>query len=227
MQKVIELRDIRRYYLMGETVVKALDGVSLGIGYGEFTAIMGPSGSGKSTLMHLIGCLDTPTEGTVLIDGEDVSDLGEAELAGIRNEKVGFVFQQFNLLSRITALENVMTPLMYAGIPARRQREMAEEALVRVGLSDRMKHRPNELSGGQRQRVAVARALANNPSVLLADEPTGALDTRTGEQIIELFLELNSEGRTLVIVTHDEEIGSQCRRQVYLRDGLIREDTHV
>lgn len=222
---VIEIANLHRYYLMGDIVVKALSNVSLSIDHGEFTAIMGPSGSGKSTMMHLIGCLDTPTSGKIIIDGEDVSDLDETELAFIRNEKVGFIFQQFNLLSKMTAVENVMTPLMYSGIPVKVRREMAEHALERVGLKERMRHRPNELSGGQRQRVAVARALANNPSLILADEPTGALDTRTGEQIIELFEELNDEERTLVVVTHDEEIGQQCRRQIHLRDGKVTEDS--
>jgi putative ABC transport system ATP-binding protein len=212
---------------MGENVVKALDGVSLEIKRGEYTAIMGPSGSGKSTMMHLIGCLDTPTEGKISIDYEDVSDLNEAELAFIRNEKVGFVFQQFNLLSRISSLENVMTPLLYAGIPVKLRKEMAAAALERVGLADRMKHRPNELSGGQRQRVAVARALVNDPSIILADEPTGALDTKTGDQILELFFELQTEGRTVIIVTHDDSIGKHCERQIRLLDGKLEEGLHV
>ena len=218
---VIRLDDVRRYYVMGENVVKALDGVTLEIQRGEYTAIMGPSGSGKSTMMHLIGCLDTPTEGKISIDYEDVSDLREAELAFIRNEKVGFIFQQFNLLSRISALENVMTPLLYAGIPVKQRKEMAIAALERVGLADRMKHRPNELSGGQKQRVSVARALVNDPSIILADEPTGALDTKTGDQILELFDELHAEGRTLLVVTHDDGIGGRCLRQIRLRDGKV------
>ena len=218
---VIRLDDVRRYYVMGENVVKALDGVPLEIQRGEYTAIMGPSGSGKSTMMHLIGCLDTPTEGKISIDYEDVSDLREAELAFIRNEKVGFIFQQFNLLSRISALENVMTPLLYAGIPVKQRKEMAIAALERVGLADRMKHRPNELSGGQKQRVSVARALVNDPSIILADEPTGALDTKTGDQILELFDELHAEGRTLLVVTHDDGIGGRCLRQIRLRDGKV------
>lgn len=218
---VIELQDVKRYYYMGDTIVRALDGVSLTVDRGEFVAIMGPSGSGKSTMMHLIGCLDTPTEGDVLIDGERISDLGEEELAFIRNARVGFVFQQFNLLSRISALDNVMTPLMYAGVPLRRRRELARSALDRVGLGDRMHHRPNELSGGQRQRVAFARALVTEPSIILADEPTGALDTATGDQIMQLFDEIHGEGRTIVVVTHDPDVGSRCHRQIHLRDGLL------
>jgi len=218
---VIALRNVSRYYVMGEFIVKALDGVSVSIKRGEFTSIMGPSGSGKSTMMNLIGCLDTPTDGQILIDGEDTSGMNEAELAFIRNQKVGFVFQQFNLLGKLTALENVVTPLLYAGYRPRERRRMAINALERVGLADRMYHRPNELSGGQRQRVAIARALVNNPSILLADEPTGALDTRTGNQIMELFDEINSEGRTVILVTHDRELGLKAKRQIYLRDGKI------
>ncbi|MDI9454554.1 MAG: ABC transporter ATP-binding protein [Spirochaetota bacterium] len=221
MSDVIALRNVSRYYVMGEFIVKALDGVSVSIKRGEFTSIMGPSGSGKSTMMNLIGCLDTPTDGQILIDGEDTSGMNEAELAFIRNQKVGFVFQQFNLLGKLTALENVVTPLLYAGYRPRERRRMAINALERVGLADRMYHRPNELSGGQKQRVAIARALVNNPSILLADEPTGALDTRTGNQIMELFDEINSEGRTVILVTHDRELGLKAKRQIYLRDGKI------
>lgn len=218
---VITLGNVSRYYVMGEFIVKALDGVSVTIKRGEFTSIMGPSGSGKSTMMNLIGCLDTPTDGQILIDGEDTSGMSEAELAFIRNQKVGFVFQQFNLLGKLTALENVVTPLLYAGYKPRERRRMAIDALERVGLADRMHHRPNELSGGQKQRVAIARALVNNPSILLADEPTGALDSRTGNQIMELFDEINSEGRTVILVTHDRELGLKAKRQIHLRDGKI------
>lgn len=222
-REVISLYDVRRYFLMGEFVVKALDGVTLVIHEGEFTAITGPSGSGKSTLMNLIGCLDTPTDGIISIDGEETLGMSEAELAFIRNQKVGFVFQQFNLLGKINALENVMTPLLYASVNVKERKERARSALERVGLADRMKHRPNELSGGQKQRVAIARALVNNPSILLADEPTGALDSNTGRQIMELFEELNAEGRTVVLVTHDHDIAMRARRQVRVRDGRLEE----
>ncbi len=217
----VEAAEVRRDYVLGETVVQALRGVSLEVQAGEFLSIMGPSGSGKSTLMHLIGCLDTPTAGSVYIHGEDVSRMDEGQLARIRNRKIGFVFQQFNLLARISILENVMTPLMYAGTPGAERRRLATEALARVGLADRLRHRPAQLSGGQRQRVAVARALVTGPSIILADEPTGALDTDTGWTILELFRDLNREGRTIVVVTHDPEVGAACRRSVRLRDGLL------
>lgn len=218
---VIRLQNVKRYFMVGDFIVKALDGVSVDIKQGEFTSIMGPSGSGKSTMMNLIGCLDTPTSGLIDIDGENTAGLNEAELAYIRNRKVGFVFQQFNLLGKMTALENVITPLLYAGVSVRERKSRAIEALERVGLSDRMHHRPNELSGGQKQRVAIARALVNNPSILLADEPTGALDSKTGNQIMELFEELNSEGRTVILVTHDRELGMRSLRQIRLRDGKL------
>ncbi|MFA6935606.1 MAG: ABC transporter ATP-binding protein [Sphaerochaetaceae bacterium] len=218
---VISLRDVRRYYIVGDFIVRALDGVSVDIGKGDFTAIMGPSGSGKSTMMNLIGCLDTPTSGKVFIDGEDTAGLEEDDLAFLRSRKIGFVFQQFNLLGRISALANVMTPLLYAGVGPRERRLRAKDALERVGLKDRMMHRPNELSGGQKQRVAIARAIVNNPSILLADEPTGALDTKTGEQIMELFSDLNKEGRTVVLVTHNVEIGMACQQQIRIRDGKV------
>ena len=218
---VIELKDVRRYYLVGDFIVKALDGVTLEIEKGDFAAIMGPSGSGKSTMMNLIGCLDTPSSGLIKIDSEYTNSLDEAELAFIRNQKIGFIFQQFNLLGKLNALENVMTPMVYANYPARERRERAAFLLEKVGLKDRMKHLPNELSGGQKQRVAIARALANNPAILLADEPTGALDTKTGDQIMGLFTDLNEEGRTIVFVTHDRGLGMRCRRQIYIRDGRI------
>jgi putative ABC transport system ATP-binding protein len=213
--------DVRRDYVLGQAVVRALRGVSLRIRRGDFLAVMGPSGSGKSTLMHLMGCLDTPTAGRVYIDGEDVSEMDERERAALRNRRIGFVFQQFNLLPRINILENVMTPLMYAGVPARQRRDRAAEALQRVGLADRLGHRPAELSGGQQQRVAIARALVGGPSIILADEPTGALDTDTGAAILALFREINGEGTTVVVVTHDPEVGAACRGSIRLRDGLV------
>ncbi len=218
---VIKLINVRRFYLVGDFVVKALDGVTLTINKGSFTAIMGPSGSGKSTIMNLIGCLDTATSGYIEIDGELTNDLNESELAFIRNQKIGFVFQQFNLLGRLNALENVMTPMVYANYSSRERRDRAEEMLIKVGLKDRMKHLPNELSGGQKQRVAIARALVNNPAILLADEPTGALDSKTGDQIMTLFESLNDEGKTIVFVTHDRALGMRCKEQVYIHDGRI------
>ncbi len=225
-ESVINIIELRKYYLVGDYVVRALDGVNLKIKRGTFTAIMGPSGSGKSTLMNMIGCLDSPTSGYVSIDGEVTNAMDEAELAHVRNRKVGFVFQQFNLLAKLSALDNVITPLLYAEdrMSTRERRERAEDLLERVGLKDRMKHRPSELSGGQKQRVAIARALVNNPAILLADEPTGALDSKTGEQIMDLFRLLNAEGRTIVFVTHDRNLALKCRSQIYIRDGRIIEE---
>lgn len=221
---VIELVNVRRYYLVGEYIVKALDDVSLNIERGSFTAIMGPSGSGKSTLMNLIGCLDTPTSGYITIGGELTNGMDESELAFLRNQKIGFVFQQFNLLGKLNALENVMTPMVYSMVPHKERKERAQIMLEKVGLKDRMKHLPSELSGGQKQRVAIARALVNDPDILLADEPTGALDTRTGHEVMGLFQELNEEGRTIVFVTHDRKLGLQCPERVFLRDGRIVEE---
>ncbi len=221
---VIELVNVRRYYLVGEYIVKALEDVSLNIERGSFTAIMGPSGSGKSTLMNLIGCLDTPTSGYITIGGELTNGMDESELAFLRNQKIGFVFQQFNLLGKLNALENVMTPMVYSMVSHKERRERAETMLEKVGLKDRMKHLPSELSGGQKQRVAIARALVNDPDILLADEPTGALDTKTGHEVMGLFQELNEEGRTIVFVTHDRKLGLQCPERVFLRDGRIVEE---
>ncbi len=221
--RVIELVNVRRYYLVGEYLVKALDDVSLTISRGSFTAIMGPSGSGKSTLMNLIGCLDTPTSGYISIGGELTNGMSESELAYVRNQKIGFVFQQFNLLGKLNALENVMTPMVYSMVPHKERRERAEAMLEKVGLKDRMKHLPSELSGGQKQRVAIARALVNDPDILLADEPTGALDSRTGHEVMGLFQDLNEEGRTIVFVTHDRKLGLQCPEQVFIQDGRIVE----
>ena len=220
---IIHAVDLKRDYLLGQTVVRALRGVSLDIERGELLSIMGPSGSGKSTLMHLIGCLDTPTSGSLVLGGTDVSRMNEEELAYVRNRKIGFVFQQFNLLHRMTVLDNVMTPLMYAGVAQKERKIRAADALDRVGLSDRLGHRPSELSGGQRQRVAIARALVTEPSIILADEPTGALDTDTGRTILDLFTRINDEGKTVIVVTHDPDISRFCKRNVTLRDGLLEE----
>jgi putative ABC transport system ATP-binding protein len=224
---VILTHKISREYDMGGEVVRALRGVDFQIRRNEFVAIMGPSGSGKSTLMNLIGCLDTPTGGEYWLNGQKVSDLTDDELARIRNKEIGFVFQTFNLLPRATALHNVELPLIYAGQSSKARREHAAGALERVGLADRMDHRPNELSGGQRQRVAIARALVNNPSILLADEPTGNLDSATGEEIMKLFEELWESGQTIVLVTHEHDIAAHARRQIHLRDGLIERDERM
>ena len=224
---LISISNLRKIYQMGEIEVRALDGVDLEVEAGEYVAIMGPSGSGKSTLMNLIGCLDTPTSGEYILNGKRVSDLDDTELAEIRNHEIGFVFQTFNLLSRATALSNVELPLIYARISARERHRRAREALEKVGLGDRAKHQPNELSGGQRQRVAVARALVNEPSILLADEPTGNLDSRTSAEMMELFKELNAAGNTMIVVTHEEGIAAHARRVVRLLDGKIVVDERV
>jgi len=221
---VIVARNLQRDYDMGGEIVRALRGVDLTIRKNEFVAVMGPSGSGKSTLMNLIGCLDSPTAGEYWLNGHRVSELEDNELARIRNKEIGFVFQTFNLLPRATSLHNVELPLVYAGIGARERREQASDALTRVGLADRMQHRPNELSGGQRQRVAIARALVNRPSILLADEPTGNLDSATGEEIMTLFEALHDNAQTIVVVTHEHDIAEHARRQVHLKDGKVERD---
>ena len=221
---IIRTQGLRKDYVLGAETVRALRGVDVEIHPGEFVAIMGPSGSGKSTLMNLIGCLDTPSEGEYWLNGVPVSELSDDELARIRNREIGFVFQTFNLLPRATALHNVELPLIYAGVGAKERKRRAEENLELVGLSDRMGHRPPELSGGQRQRVAVARALVNDPALLLADEPTGNLDSVTGEEIMDVFVELNRKGQTIVLVTHEGNIAAYSRRQVHLHDGVIAED---
>jgi putative ABC transport system ATP-binding protein len=224
---VILTHNIAREYVMGAEVVRALRGVDVQIRRNEFVAIMGPSGSGKSTLMNLIGCLDTPTIGEYWLNGQKVSELGDDQLARIRNKEIGFVFQTFNLLPRADALHNVELPLIYAGMPSRERRERAARALTRVGLADRMHHKPNELSGGQRQRVAVARALVNEPSILLADEPTGNLDSATGAEIMKLFEELHDQGQTIVLVTHEHDIAAHAKRQIHLLDGKIERDVRT
>ena len=221
---LIETRDLWKTYVMGSEEIHALRGVSMEIQRGEYVAIMGPSGSGKSTLMNLIGCLDTPTQGSYLLNGKQVSQMNDNELARIRNEEIGFVFQTFNLLPRASALHNVELPLVYAGVPSKDRRARAKAALDKVELSERMSHRPNELSGGQRQRVAIARALVNNPSILLADEPTGNLDSKTGNEIMALFDKLHAAGNTIILVTHEADIAAYARRAVHLRDGQIEKD---
>ena len=221
---LIRIEQLARRYEMGSEVVHALRGVSLSIEQGEYVSIMGPSGSGKSTLMNLIGCLDTPSSGTYELNGHDVSDLDDNELADIRNREIGFVFQTFNLLPRSTALHNVELPLIYAGVKFERRREAADEALKQVSLEDRKLHKPNELSGGQRQRVAIARALVTKPSIILADEPTGNLDSKTGEEILQLFDDLSGQGNTIIVVTHEEEVALRSRRIIRIRDGMIASD---
>jgi putative ABC transport system ATP-binding protein len=221
---LLELAGVKRTYEMGAEKVHALAGVDLEIDRGEYVAIMGPSGSGKSTLMNLLGCLDTPSEGSYRINGKAVEGLGDVELAALRNQEIGFVFQTFNLLPRTSALENVELPLVYAGVPRKERREKALAALERVSLADRAKHQPNELSGGQRQRVAIARALVNEPSILLADEPTGNLDSATSEEIMRLFDELHRQGNTVILVTHEAEIAAHARRRIVLRDGRVVTD---
>ncbi|MBD3383531.1 ATP-binding cassette domain-containing protein [candidate division KSB1 bacterium] len=221
---MIQLKDINKVYEIGSISVNALRDVDLNIGQNEYVAIMGPSGSGKSTLMNIIGCLDTASSGTYLLNDVDVSDMDDDQLAEIRNREIGFVFQTFNLLPRANALHNVELPLIYNGTPSSKRRQQAENALDRVGLTDRMHHKPNELSGGQRQRVAIARALVNNPSIILADEPTGNLDSKTGDEIMEVFEELHDAGNTIILVTHEEYIAEHSDRIIRLRDGYVERD---
>ncbi|PSL03930.1 ABC transporter ATP-binding protein [Cecembia rubra] len=225
MKKIIETKDIKKTYRMGAEEVQALKSVSIEVNKGEYVAFMGPSGSGKSTLMNIIGCLDTPTSGIYILNGKDVSDMSENELAEIRNKEIGFVFQTFNLLPRASCLENVALPLIYAGYGKAEREEKAFQALKNVGLGDRVNHKPNELSGGQRQRVAIARALVNDPSIILADEPTGNLDSKTSYDIMELFHELHQKGNTIIMVTHEDDIAHYAHRIVRLRDGLVETDT--
>ena len=222
---VIEIENVTKVYEMGSETIHALRGVSLKIRRNEYLAIMGPSGSGKSTMMNMLGCLDTPTQGKYEFNGKDVKSMDDDELAAIRNKEIGFVFQTFNLLPRSTSLSNVELPLIYAGLPAGLRRDKAQRALENVGLANRLDHRPNELSGGQRQRVAIARALVNDPSIILADEPTGNLDSRTGEEIMALMEDLYAQGNTIIVVTHEPDIAEHARRVVRLRDGLIESDS--
>ena len=224
---LIETKDLWKTYVMGSEEIHALRGVAIQIDRGEYVAIMGPSGSGKSTLMNLIGCLDTPSKGSYLLNGKQVSEMNDDELARIRNEEIGFVFQTFNLLPRATALHNVELPLIYAGMPSKDRQQRALEALGKVELTDRKTHRPNELSGGQRQRVAIARALVNNPSILLADEPTGNLDSKTGEEIMGLFERLHRGGNTIVLVTHEPDIAAHAHRTIHIRDGNVEKDVRT
>jgi len=221
---VITMRDLTRHYAMREETVKALDGVNLEFLKNDYAAIMGPSGSGKSTLMNIIGCLDTPTSGSYILNGENVADMDDDQLARVRNREIGFVFQTFNLLPRLNCLRNVELPLIYAGVGPEERQERATDALVRVGLSDRITHKPTELSGGQIQRVAIARALINNPSIILADEPTGNLDTATSQGIMEIFRDLSKAGNTIILITHEEDIALYTRRIIRLRDGKIESD---
>lgn len=224
MHPVIHLKDIKKSYFMGKQELQVLKGISIDIQKNEYVALMGPSGSGKSTLMNIIGCLDSPTSGTYILNGNDVSTMLDNDLAEIRNKEIGFVFQQFNLLPRLTALENVALPLVYAGISRKLRTEMARDVLHKVDLTDRSHHKPNELSGGQCQRVAIARALVNNPSIILADEPTGNLDSKTSHEIMEIFNKIHGDGNTVVLVTHEDDISKFARRIIRLRDGLLESD---
>ena len=224
---LITIKNIKRDFIMGSEIIHVLKGIDLEIHKGEYVALMGPSGSGKSTLMNLLGCLDTPTSGTYILNGKDVSLMDDDDLAEIRNKEIGFVFQTFNLLPRTTALDNVGLPMVYAGYGKSERHERAKEVLTQVGLADRMDHQPNQLSGGQRQRVAVARALVNKPSIILADEPTGNLDSKTSVEIMGLFNEIHAQGNTVILVTHEEDIAAYAHRIIRLRDGLIENDTRV
>jgi putative ABC transport system ATP-binding protein len=223
-QEIIRIEGLTKFYRIGEEIIKALNGVDLSIAKNEYVALMGPSGSGKSTIMNIIGCLDTPTSGRYFLNGPDVAQLQDNQLAEIRNKEIGFVFQTFNLLPRYAALDNVALPLVYAGVSKEERMERARQTLIQVGLGERMSHKPNELSGGQRQRVAVARALVNKPSIILADEPTGNLDTKTSHEIMNLFDEIHRAGNTIIIVTHEEDIAQMAHRIVRMRDGVIESD---
>ena len=225
MQPVIQLKEIKKNYFLGKVVIEVLKGLSLDIQKAEYVALMGPSGSGKSTLMNIIGCLDSPTSGQYILAGQSVSGMTDNELADVRNQEIGFVFQQFNLLPRLTALENVALPLVYAGVSKKERTQRAKEVLDMVSLSDRSHHKPNELSGGQNQRVAIARALVNHPSIILADEPTGNLDSKTSHEIMDIFGQIHAAGNTVVLVTHEEDIAAHARRVIRLRDGVIESDT--
>ena len=224
MAEIIRIENLTRWYRIGDETVKALNGVNLSIHKNEYVALMGPSGSGKSTIMNIIGCLDTPTSGSYYLNGPDVAKLSDNQLAEIRNKEIGFVFQTFNLLPRYTALDNVALPLVYAGMPKEKRNARAKDVLQQVGLGDRMTHKPNELSGGQRQRVAVARALVNKPSIILADEPTGNLDTKTSYEIMALFQDIHDAGNTIIVVTHEEDIARHAHRIVRMRDGVVESD---
>ena len=222
---VIEVQNITKHYSLGTQTVEALRGISFGIKQGEFIAIMGPSGSGKSTLMNIIGCLDTPTHGSYFLNQQEVSTLEGDELAGIRNKEIGFVFQNFHLLARNSALDNVMLPLKYAGVSKQEQIKRAKDALSQVGLESRMDHQPSELSGGQQQRVAIARALVNNPAILFADEPTGNLDSQTGHDVMQLFRNLHKQGQTIILITHENDVAAEAQRTIFIKDGLVESDS--
>ena len=224
MQGIIHLENVKKNYFLGKQVIEVLKGISLDIAKNEYVALMGPSGSGKSTLMNILGCLDTPTGGRYILNGKDVSSMPDNDLAEVRNKEIGFVFQQFNLLPRLTAIENVALPLVYAGIPKKQRTEKAKEVLDKVALADRGHHKPNEMSGGQNQRVAIARALVNDPSIILADEPTGNLDSKTSYEIMDIFGKIHASGNTVILVTHEEDIAHYAHRVVRLRDGMIESD---